>query len=570
VESVTDRSVLNRRGLLRLVGLGAGMALLAACQSVAPATSAARPTTAPTAASAGATLGAAAARTQAPASGASAQQTVVTTSAKPASGQPRSGGTLRLAVLGDLPNLDGHWIQGLSTIYHVFDRLVDYDPQLNPQPALAQSWEVNKDFTQITLHLRQGVKWHTGRDFTSDDVKWNYTRLKTDPKVNGGGHFSLIKPLTSMETPDKNTIIFKADQPWPGAFDPFSLINMLDPETGTDNGAPRAINTKPVGTGPFMFVDYAQGEHITLEKNTSYWQSGKPYLDGMDIKILSDPQALVTQLEAGALDAAINPTYRDTARLQKDGKLQVALNDYTGARTVILQQSKPGGPTANKQFRQAMQYAIDRQRIVDNVYLGVGAVGNLPFAPTNPAYAAAKDKTYSFDLDKARALIASSGVSDPEFDVVYSTVVPDYAQLAQIVQADLAKIGVKLNLKAVEPVQAADQLFNSKFTGWYIGRSIFGQLHPGFLQGNPNFSSEVNWAGFKSDEFVTLSDALVHEADPARQPQVFGAWTDYVLDQSFTMVVTAAKDRVVSNPNVHGLRWNLDEMMQANDAWLDA
>ena len=547
MEPVT-RSVVNRRGLLRLAAVGAGIALLAACQSVAPATSPTRPATAP----------------------ATAQLTPGASSTKPAAGQPRSGGTLRLGVLGDLPNMDGHWIQGLSTIYHVFDRLVEYDPKLNPQPSLAQSWDVNKDFTQITLHLRPGVKWHTGRDFTSDDVKWNYARLKMDPKVNGGGHFSLIKPLSSMETPDKNTIVFKADQPWPGVFDPFSLINMLDPETGTDNGTPRPINSKPVGTGPFTFVEYAQGDHITLKRNPAYWQSGKPYLDGIDIKIFSDPQALVTQLESGALDAAINPTYRDTARLLKDGKLPVALNDYTGARTVILQQSKPGGPTANKQFRQAMQYAIDRQRIVDNVYLGVGAVGNLPFAPSNPAYDAAKDKTYSFDLDKAKALVTSSGVSGAEFDAVYSVVAADYAQLAQIVQADLAKIGVKLNLKAVEPVQAADQLFNSKFTGWYIGRSIFGQLHPGFLQGNPNFSSEVNWAGFKSDDFVALSDALVHEADPAKQPQVFAAWRDYVLDQSFTMVVTAAKDRVVSNPNVHGLRWNLDEMMQANDAWLDA
>jgi peptide/nickel transport system substrate-binding protein len=310
---------------------------------------------------------------------------------------------------------------------------------------------------------------------------------------------------------------------------------------------------------------------MTFKRNANYWMTGKPYLDGLEYKIFSDPQAMVTQLEAGALDAAIDPTYRDTSRLQKDGKLQVLFNEYTGARTLILLQSKTdAGPTANKQFRQAIQYAVDRQRIVDTVYLGLSTPGNLPFAPSNPAYNPEKDSFYKFDLDKAKSLVAASGVSSPEIDVIYSAVAADYAQIGQILQQDLAKIGVKINLKPLEPAAAATALFTSTFPGMYIGRSIFGQLHPGFMQGNPNYSSVVNWAGFKSDKLVELTNTMVHEVDPAKQKQASDAWSEYVLDEAWAVIVCTQKQRVVSQPRVKGLRWNLDEMFQANDAWLEA
>jgi peptide/nickel transport system substrate-binding protein len=553
---------LSRRAVLRLLGLGAGTALLAACQPTAPAPA---PTTAPAkpgeAKPAAATQPAAAAK----------PDVKPAEAAKPA-GQPRSGGTLKIGVLGDPPNIDGHWIQGTIHTYHVWDRPVEYDPNLNPLPLLAESWDVNQNWTQVKLNLRKGVQWHSGRDFTSEDMVWNYSRIKTDPKVNGGGHLSLIAPLKTMETPDKSTLILKADEPWPNVFDMLSLINMIDPENMKEpDGKPKAVGTQPAGTGPFTFGEYVQGDHMTFKKNDKYWMSGKPYLDGLEYKIFSDTQAMVTQLEAGALDAAIDPTYRDTARLQKDGKLQVLFNEYTGARTLILLQSKPdAGPTSNKQFRQAIQYAVDRQRIVDTVYLGLSTVGNLPFAPTNPAYNPEKDKHYTFDLDKAKSLVAASGVSNPEIDVTYSAVAADYAQIGQILQQDLAKIGVKINLKPLEPAAASTALFTSSFPGMYIGRSIFGQLHPGFMQGNPNFSSVVNWAGFKSDKLVELTNTMVHEVDPAKQKQASDAWSDYVLDESWAVVICTQKQRVVSHPKVKGLRWNLDEMFQANDAWLEA
>ena len=248
---------LTRRAALRMFASAAGVALLAACQapaggpSSAP-TAAAKPTAPagrqrrrprrpsrpllqrPTAAAAatrqcrdGCDHDAAARAGFLPA-GVGATSTAPVTAPK---GQPRSGGTLRQGYLGDLPNLDGHWISGQHTIYPIWDRLVDLDSSLQPHPALAESWEVNPDFTQATFHLRKGVTWHTGRDLTSEDIAWNYNRIKSDRKIDGGIKANFFVPLGSIDTPDKNTVVLHATQPWPAIFNVLAWTNLIDPQT---------------------------------------------------------------------------------------------------------------------------------------------------------------------------------------------------------------------------------------------------------------------------------------------------------------------------------------------------
>jgi len=194
----------------------------------------------------------------------------------------------------------------------------------------------------------------------------------------------------------------------------------------------------------------------------------------------------------------------------------------------------------------------------------------LPVVPSNPAYDAAKDQAYPFDLEKAKALVAQSGVSNPQVDAIYSAASPDNANILQIFQADLAKIGVTLNLRATEPVAFIDQLFNSKFTGMVANGSLFGQLHPAFFWGNAYYSPNANWASFKTDEYSQLADGLLKEIDPARQKQVYGQWLDYILDQSWAMPWSNTVPRTATTAKVQGMAYNMTEFLMANDAWLAA
>ena len=177
--------MLTRRAALGLFVSGAGIALLAACgPATQPAPAAPTTAPAPPPAQPAPTAPPAAAAPTAPKPAAAATSVSAATSAKPAAAQPKLGGTLRFAATADVPNLDGHQRSAAlqDTVWMAYDRLIRYDENRKPQPMLAESWDVSSDCKQIKFNLRKGVQFHTGREFTSDDVKWNFSRVR-DPKV---------------------------------------------------------------------------------------------------------------------------------------------------------------------------------------------------------------------------------------------------------------------------------------------------------------------------------------------------------------------------------------------------
>jgi peptide/nickel transport system substrate-binding protein len=350
----------------------------------------------------------------------------------------------------------------------------------------------------------------------------------------------------------------------------FAFMNLIDPVTFQEPDGTK----KAVGTGPFTFLEWVQGDHFTLKKNPNYWMSGKPYLDGINIQIFSDPQAMITQLEAGALDLANAPAYTDVVRLQKDSRYKVIINKQTGASSLVIAQSKdPSAPTGNKLFRQAVNWAINRKRIVDSVYLGVGEPRDLPFPTNSPAYDATRNGQYSFDLAKAKDLLAQSGVGNPEIEYMYSSASAELAGIGQILQSDLASIGIKLTLKPMEPVAAAAALFNANFAGLCGGGILLGQLHPGAMDGSPYYSNGYNWSGFHdaSNELAQLGQALIHETDPTKAKQAYAAWEDYVLDQSFAMPISAAYPHAITTAKLNDVGFSVaGDWLAVNNAWFAA
>jgi peptide/nickel transport system substrate-binding protein len=546
--STDNQRRLTRRAALYVLGGGGTAALIAACSG--PSAAPAAPTApAPTlAASVSATPGAAA--------------VTVSATAQPAANQPKTGGSLRWGLLGNIVTLDGHNYGGTPHIFHVFDRLILLDEQLKWMPRLAERWDINTDYTQITLHLRKGVQFHSGRELTADDVLWNFSRVK-DPSVGGGIFASYVAPIKSVESPDKYTVVITTNQSYPYISHILQTLNILDPVTMQQ---PDGVN-KPVGTGPFKFVEFVQGDHLTLARNPNYWRSGLPYLDQLQMPILSDPQTLMTSLEGGTLDAAINAPLRDAARLQKDPKYQVILNKNSGA-SYVIQANTTLDPTGNKQLRQALQYAIDRQRIADTVVLGFGAPNNLPWFPTSPAYDQARDHTYTFDLEKSKSLLQQAGLSNVQLDFNYSTAAAEVESMAQIIQADLAKVGVTLALKPTDPPQLSALQFGVKYSGLALGTALFGQVQPGVQFGSPYYGPLNNWSGFKDDRYRALATAMSTETDSARAKQAYADFSDYLLDQSFTITVTTFLPRTATTARAHDIKYDMAYILDGTEAWL--
>ena len=202
-----------------------------------------------------------------------------------------------------------------------------------------------------------------------------------------------------------------SDLPRPAIFDFFELFNQVDKDTMEGPNA----KTASIGTGPFKFVEWVQGDHLTFVKNPNYWQTGRPYLDSYVAHARGD-QALLVQFESGALDVAKGVAPQDFARLKKDPAFQTVTNPVSG-NYFLFGCNLGYAPLEKKSVRQALNYALDRQRFVDTFLYGTGAALSLPWPTSSPAYEAPKQSFYTFDLDKAAALLKEAGVGEFEMDL---------------------------------------------------------------------------------------------------------------------------------------------------------
>jgi peptide/nickel transport system substrate-binding protein len=529
--------------------------LIAACgapvpQRVAPTAAPAAPTVAP--------ASPATAAPSAPTSAAAAPTSV------PAASGPKTGGTLRAGQIGDLVNLEPHFFQNTTSenTWLAFDRLTQYDLQWKPQPMLAESWDLSTDATQVKLKLRSGVQFHSGRELTSDDVRYTFERIR-DPKI-GVGQFAIQGQwFTSAETPDKYTVVLKADQPRPQVFDLLEQLNIVDQTSLQSADAA----TKLVGTGPFMLGEWAQGDHATFVRNPNYWQSGRPYLDNVRTSFLRDASAMVLQLESGAVDLIRYPSKQDFARLSGDNRYQgITYPGNVSAYAVGASVYTP--PLDNKRVRQALNYAINRQRFSDVMLQGIGKPLSLPWAPTFPMYEASKESYYTFDLDRAKSMLAQEGVTSLSLDMIPSPTYPEGGDFCQMYQGDLAKIGVALNIINLDQGAWSDQVNNRRYRHLYYAASILN-LSPGtlFTVSRPIGPTNNN-EGYEDPTYATLVTNLTRETDPAKLSQIYSQINDILLDQSFFMFMAPNAVLMLAGANVRDVNPNARGGWSLTDAWL--
>jgi peptide/nickel transport system substrate-binding protein len=567
----TAQHLTSRRAALQLFLAGTGVSVLAACgvgtapsQPVATSAAAAPPT----AAAKPAATTAPAAPTSAP-TAAAAQPTVAVSTPTPAAaaaGQPKPGGTLRIGVPTDIVTLDPVVRGGApyESTWLTFDRLVTYDDKLKPLPMLAESWDVSPDYKQVQLNLRKGVTWHTGREFTSDDVKWNFIRVQ-DPKAGYGDFAAQSAWFTTIDTPDKYTVVLKSEQSRPSMFDFFQQFNMGDREVleGPD------AKVKSSGTGPYTFVEWVQGDHIIIAKNKNYWNTGKPLLDSINVRIFAGDQPGTLAMEGGTLDVLRSGAIPDVARFKADSSYNVMVHPSSGTfyEMAFLTSVKPFD---NKLVRQAFNWAIDRERNASQVFQGFAQPVNLQWSPSSPAYEAAKNKTYTFDLDKAKSLLQQAGVSGLTTDIIVSSASPlNTLGFLQIYQADLAKIGVTVNIRGYDPATWAGNVLGHTYNAVYATGDVVANLLPINNLNGPTWRPSPNNTDWDTPEWKDFIQQVATEPDPAKQKTLYAEMNDYILDQSWAMPFATNPQILVVKSNVKGITTNQYGAWYFTDAWLD-
>jgi peptide/nickel transport system substrate-binding protein len=485
----------------------------------------------------------------------------------PTGGQPRPGGALRVGRLVDIQGPAVSLMANPSYILsaQVYNALIHYDEKYRPQPELAESWDISKDGKRVTLNLRKDIHFHTGREFTSEDVKYNTLRVR-DPKLGMSQLKVMSEWISDIETPDKNTVIYGLSQPRPAILDLCNYLFIVDRETVEGPSG----QEKGVGTGPFVFSDWVPGDHVRFTKNPHYWVSGRPYLDEVRVNVIKDPQALGVQLEAGALDLAELLPEDQSARYARDAKYRVVLNQLSGQFYCIgINVTKP--PLDNKKVRQALNYAIDRPRFARSILSGLGHATDIPWPPQSPAYDAIKASKYVFDLGKAKALLEDAHVTNLHLDLITAIAFPALAKQAEILQADLRKVGVALSVETPEPA-VANQRVDSMAYQLQSSTFAFADLEPSSLliMAAP-FNYKQNSSGFTSAQYTKLVDAAAAEMDPQKRKALDGQLTDLLLDESFTIPLARRLGSLVSRTRVHGAAFRpaTTQVIRLEDTWLE-
>jgi peptide/nickel transport system substrate-binding protein len=374
--------------------------------------------------------------------------------------QPWGGGQRDDLVLGmplEPPHLDptaGAAAAIDEVVYaNLFEGLTRIDENGAVQKGLAESWAISDDGLTYSFKLRAGVKFHDGSAMDSADVKFSLDRARAEDSVNA--QKALFEAIASVETPDAQTVIVKLNRP-EGLF----LWNMgwgdaiiVAPETADTN------KTAPVGTGPFKFAAWKKADSVRLQAWDGYW-GAKPALKTVTFKFVSDPSAQVAGLMAGDIDAIPNVGAPESLeRFKTDPDFEVRVGNTEGE--TILAMNHRRETLADPRVRRAVSLATDRQAIIDGAMFGYGTPIGSHFAPHHAAYV---DLTamYAHDIAKAKSLLAEAGYGQG-FKAVMKLPPPSYARRGgEIIAAQLAKIGIEVEIVPVEWAQWLKEVFKGE------------------------------------------------------------------------------------------------------------
>jgi peptide/nickel transport system substrate-binding protein/oligopeptide transport system substrate-binding protein len=374
------------------------------------------------------------------------------------------GGDIIITYKDDVATLDpaiGYDWQNWSMIKSLFDGLMDYEAGTTTlRPDLAESYEISEDGQTFTFKLRQGVKFHNGREMTAEDVKYSIERV-VDPKTQspGQGFFATIKGydeaaegkaegLSGITVVDPSTIKFELTRP-DATFLHVMAINfshVVPKEEVEKHGADFGKN--PVGTGAFKLGEWTLGQRVVFEKNADYWNKGLPYLDKITFEIGQEPIVALLRLQKGEIDVpgdGIPPAKFQEVMNDPEQKARVVEGGQLHTGYVTMNVNIP--PFDNVKVRQAVNMAINKDRIVQLIN-NRAVPANQPLPPSMPGYA--KDyKGYAYDPAKAKELLAEAGVGEGFETELYVMNTDPNPRIAQGIQQDLAAIGIKANIQAL-------------------------------------------------------------------------------------------------------------------------
>ncbi|HEX2966894.1 MAG TPA: ABC transporter substrate-binding protein [Syntrophorhabdaceae bacterium] len=479
---------------------------------------------------------------------------------------PKYGGVLKIISVGNPVNL------GIpsepNTPIDIFysnpavETLLGLDEKGNVIPWLATSWAVAKDGKSITFTLRKNVTFHDGSDFDAEAVKYVLDTFRNGRKAD-------LKIISSIDVIDKYTVRLNLTE-----FD-----NSILPNLTTTPGlmvSPTAIRThdktwamlNPVGTGPFKMVSHERDTRLKYEKFSQYWQTGKPYLDGVEFIFATDPFTALMSFKAGEVHVINRLDTKDALELKATGKyiLDKAPSAVSG---LAPDGGNPHSPFADIRVRKAVEYAINKQEIATRLFRGVFTPANQTAAPSAVAYNPSI-KGYPYNPAKAKELLVQAGYPNGfKTKIIYRT--RDLQDFIVTIQGYLKNVGIEAELEAVAPThysQITNTGWDNALILWSLGCGIGTEPSQHFRR---NFMSQLYKSIIRPDKFNTTVDKAAIERDVKKRNALYKEITRMITDEYATVCPVYVADNIaVRTPQVHDARISNPWLVRwsPEEAWL--
>jgi peptide/nickel transport system substrate-binding protein len=461
----------------------------------------------------------------------------------PDAGTPVAGGRAVLATVDKPVNMDaadGQLYSSIQVYQNIYAPLIYINQKFGYDPGLAGRWAQDDEKTW-TFELVDNAVWHNDEPFTADDVVYTFQRMKKHPL----GSFTAA--IDRAQAIGKNRVRLHLGQPY-GAVEPLlaGLVSIMNEK------AVRAADPKlkPIGCGPYRMSEWVQDDHVTLQKWDKYFKPNKPYLDEIVFRAVGDDSVRLTGLQTGELNWIQRIPPQRVAELSKSGELTVSPGRPYNPDLIMFNCTKP--PFDDARVRQAVGWALDRKEIVNLVWFGTAVPATEATAKPSPWFTGVDPYEGGPDLDKAKALLREAGVQGRlRVNFAGQPQVATQIREAQVIQSQLKKIGIDLNIQRFEPAQWFEQLATKKYdmTTTYFSATF----DPAFFYGIvTRTGGSFNFTGYGDKETDAIIDRFVNENDQAVRKQVYPDLVRRIAEEAPVLFLTNEIQQYWTKSEFHG------------------
>jgi peptide/nickel transport system substrate-binding protein len=408
----------------------------------------------------------------------------------------------------------------------VFNSLVSLDSKAQPVPELVESWVPSDDRLTLTLKLRRDVTFHSARPFTAEDAKWNLEHVQ-DPKTGAQSGPALSGVRTQVV--DASTLELRLPDVLPQIFSLLADVLIIDPQS--------EIATNAAGTGPFKVDNFTPANEMQLVRNTHYWRPDRPFLDSVTVRSIADLNSGLVALESGAIHLAQCPESA-VQRLKAGDRTSATVLPGVGNYCFNLNVTNPN--LSDRRVRQAIDLALDRKRFANTLLYGLTDPTYIMWPRNSPVWDAALD-VGEFNLDKARRLLSDAGYSSGfDMKIQTSTGYPALNPFAQVIQADLASIGINTSVEVLEAAAASALLSQAAFPAMLTNSYAYANQDPAMIFTAFPFRPTGNAAHFESEEYRGLADVARREPNWEKRLGLYRRIALLVKNEAFALPVANA------------------------------